>query len=127
MHLDTILLLDEANRMVLESFLIVYFLSPSPYRSAGLGFEPQIRTIVECLPAERESMMVTATWPREVQTLALGTVSSSSKIWTIRTRARISRKWCACLRRRRLCTAAGDQLWERLNAAPKTIVFVARK
>ena len=35
-----------------------------------MGFEPQIRTIIEKIPTERQSMMFTATWPREVQTLA---------------------------------------------------------
>ena len=35
-----------------------------------MGFEPQIRTIIAKLPAERQSMFFTATWPREVQSLA---------------------------------------------------------
>jgi ATP-dependent RNA helicase DDX5/DBP2 len=36
-----------------------------------MGFEPQIRTIIAKLPTERQSMMFTATWPREVQALAM--------------------------------------------------------
>jgi ATP-dependent RNA helicase DDX5/DBP2 len=35
-----------------------------------MGFEPQIRTIIGKIPPERQSMFFTATWPREVQTLA---------------------------------------------------------
>jgi ATP-dependent RNA helicase DDX5/DBP2 len=35
-----------------------------------MGFEPQIRTIIAKLPVARQSMMFTATWPREVQALA---------------------------------------------------------
>ena len=35
-----------------------------------MGFEPQIRTIIAKLPAERQTMFFTATWPREVQSLA---------------------------------------------------------
>ena len=36
-----------------------------------MGFEPQIRTIIAKLPVKRQSMMFTATWPREVQALAM--------------------------------------------------------
>ncbi len=35
-----------------------------------MGFEPQIRTIIAKIPTVRQSMMFTATWPREVQSLA---------------------------------------------------------
>jgi ATP-dependent RNA helicase DDX5/DBP2 len=35
-----------------------------------MGFEPQIRTIIAKIPVARQSMMFTATWPREVQALA---------------------------------------------------------
>ena len=36
-----------------------------------MGFEPQIRSIIERIPSTRQTVFFTATWPREVQTLAL--------------------------------------------------------
>lgn len=35
-----------------------------------MGFEPQIRTIIEKIPLNRQTMFFTATWPREVQNIA---------------------------------------------------------
>lgn len=48
----TYLVLDEADRML------------------DMGFEPQMRKIVSQIRPDRQTLMFTATWPKEVETIA---------------------------------------------------------
>jgi len=61
---------DLADMGVLDLSEISYLVLDEADRMLDMGFEPQIRQIIEQVPDQRQSLFFTATWPREVRALA---------------------------------------------------------
>ena len=55
-------------------------------RMLDMGFEPQIRKIVSQIRPDRQTLMFSATWPKDVQKLA----SVSYNAFTAQQRARLT-------------------------------------
>jgi len=58
----------EAKKVSLQS--IKYLVLDEADRMLDMGFEPQIRSVVAQLPSERQTLLFSATWPKEIQRLA---------------------------------------------------------
>lgn len=63
-------LLDLVDSEIVDLSKIKYLVLDEADRMLDMGFEPQIRKIVERIPKERQTLMWSATWPQEIQSLA---------------------------------------------------------
>lgn len=61
---------DLCEMGVLNLADINYFVLDEADRMLDMGFEPQIRAIIDQLNGERQNLFFTATWPKEVRNLA---------------------------------------------------------
>jgi len=64
-------LLDFLEMGVINLKRVTYLVLDEADRMLDMGFEPQIRRIVSQIRPDRQTLMWSATWPREVQKLAL--------------------------------------------------------
>lgn len=63
-------LLDFLEANTTNLFRCSYLVLDEADRMLDMGFEPQIRKIIEQIRPERQTLMFSATWPKEVQQLA---------------------------------------------------------
>lgn len=124
---------------VLNLSKVSYFVLDEADRMLDMGFEPQIRQIVERLPEKRQSLFFTATWPREVQGLARDFLNNPVQINIgdssgLNANKAITQnvilvddhaKWDCLLST--LKTINANENNNRLETFPKTLIFVSRK
>jgi ATP-dependent RNA helicase DDX5/DBP2 len=63
-------LIDFLEMGVTNLFRVSYLVLDEADRMLDMGFEPQIRKIISQIRPDRQTLMLSATWPKDVQTLA---------------------------------------------------------
>jgi len=73
-------LLDLASQNIVPLHRVSYLVLDEADRMLDMGFEPQLRKIVELLPESRQTLMWSATWPDSVRRLAETYMKNYSQI-----------------------------------------------
>ena len=68
----------EAGKINLRQ--VSYFVMDEADRMLDMGFEPQIRKIVAKIPPRHQTLMYTATWPKEVRRIANDLLTSPIQV-----------------------------------------------
>lgn len=63
-------LMDLVDSEVVDLSNIKYLVLDEADRMLDMGFEPQIRKILTSIPTDHQTLMWSATWPKEIETLA---------------------------------------------------------
>lgn len=118
----------EMGRLSLQQ--VAYLVLDEADRMLDMGFEPQIRKIAGYLPARRQTLMFTATWPREVRDIASHLLRNPIQVSIGNTDRLIANKAITqhvevispMEKRRRL-----DQILRSQDPNDKTIIFCSTK
>jgi ATP-dependent RNA helicase DDX5/DBP2 len=69
---------DFLNQGIVNLDRVTYLVLDEADRMLDMGFEPQIREIIERIRPDRQTVMFTATWPKDVQQLARDFISEDA-------------------------------------------------
>jgi len=127
---------DLIEMKVVNLSKIVFMVLDEADRMLDMGFEPQIRSIIAQVPSERQSLMFTATWPKEIQSLALQFLKNPIQLkfgdsHQLNANKDITQKIIMIQESGK--TAALQKILEEIHPGgtpenvPKTLIFVSRK
>jgi ATP-dependent RNA helicase DDX5/DBP2 len=125
-------LLDLLNEGRTNLRRITYLVMDEADRMLDMGFEPQIRKIVEQIRPDRQTLMWSATWPREVQGLARDFLSDPIQVnigsLDISANERVTQRvlMCAPYDKMRILVEELSQIMSEAEAG-KVIIFVGKK